>query len=192
MSEPCKVRTSCLYKVGRCIYASMDTQVSPCSHHPVSAIINSWPILLHNTLTDSPLPALFWSKSQTSHHFIHKYLFVIENGGLNPVLSNFKDCTLNNYTLLLPGEGSRPRKVEWRIDSICFFFILTTPFFTLWSIIVLIFSDEETEAQRSSITCPRSHKEWGTESGFKFWFSDSTSHSLSRTSQMPFKMVLKL
>lgn len=192
MSEPCKVRTSCLYKVGRCIYASMDTQVSPCSHHPVSAIINSWPILLHNTLTDSPLPALFWSKSQTSHHFIHKYLFVIENGGLNPVLSNFKDCTLNNYTLLLPGEGSRPRKVEWHIDSICFFFILTTPFFTLWSIIVLIFSDEETEAQRSSITCPRSHKEWGTESGFKFWFSDSTSHSLSRTSQVPFKMVLKL
>ena len=192
MSEPCKVRTSCLYKVGRCIYASMDTQVSPCSHHPVSAIINSWPILLHNTLTDSPLPALFWSKSQTSHHFIHKYLFVIENGGLNPVLSNFKDCTLNNYTLLLPGEGSRPRKVEWCIDSICFFFILTTPFFTLWSIIVLIFSDEETEAQRSSITCPRSHKEWGTESGFKFWFSDSTSHSLSRTSQVPFKMVLKL
>lgn len=140
MSEPCKVRTSCLYKVGRCIYASMDTQVSPCSHHPVSAIINSWPILLHNTLTDSPLPALFWSKSQTSHHFIHKYLFVIENGGLNPVLSNFRDCTLNNYTLFLPGEGSTPRKVEWRIDSTWFFFfILTTPFFTLWSILVLIF-----------------------------------------------------
>lgn len=193
MSEPCKVRTSCLYKVGRCIYASMDTQVSPCSHHPVSAIINSWPILLHNTLTDSPLPALFWSKSQTSHHFIHKYLFVIENGGLNPVLSNFRDCTLNNYTLLLPGEGSRPRKVEWRIDSTWVFFSSWQhPFSPCEVFLSWFFSDEETEAQRSSITCPRSHKEWGTESGFKFRFSDSTSHSLSRTSQVPFKMVFKL
>lgn len=170
---------------------STDTQVSPCSHHPVSAFINPWPILLHNTLTDSPPPALFWSKSQTSHQ-THKYLFVVENGGLNPVLSNFRDWTLNNYTLLLPGEGSRPRKVEWHINSIQFFSSWQYSFFTLWSIIVLIFSDEETEAQRSNVTCPRSHREWGIESGFKFRSSDSTSHSLSCTSQVPFEVVFNL
>lgn len=56
---------------------------------------------------------------------------------------------------------------------------------TLWSIIVLTLSVEETEAQRSRVTCPRSHSEWAVESGFNFRSADATSHSLSYASQLP-------
>lgn len=56
---------------------------------------------------------------------------------------------------------------------------------TLWSIIVLTLSDEETEAQRSRVTCPRSHSEWAVESGFNFRSADATSHSLPYASQLP-------
>lgn len=66
------------------------TQFQPLSTHGQSCFI---------TPSLTLLPALFWSKSQTSHHLLHKYLFVIENGVWTQ-FCQISETALNNYTLI--------------------------------------------------------------------------------------------